>query len=94
MELKDETTVRLGDAAFRVRRLTVAEIRAAGVEWRGGKEALGEEYDRLIRSHVTLEDGSAFDPGALSFPQMQRLINEMVGIPDGEGISSFIGLLC
>jgi DNA repair ATPase RecN len=43
---------------------------------------------------TTLEDGSKIDIESLSLPQMQTLIKEMVGIPEGSGISDFIGLLC
>ena len=91
----DETTVRFGDVALKVRRLTVAEIRSARVAFQGGKGCLDEEYDRLLREHVTKADtGEPIDPSELSLPQMQKLVSELVGIPEGSGISDFIGLLC
>lgn len=90
----DETIVRFGDVKLKVRRLTVAEIRSARVAFQGGKECLDEEYDRLLREHVTGEDGNPIDPDGLSLPQMQKLVSELVGIPEGSGISDFIGLLC
>lgn len=90
----DKTSVKLGEVTVVVRRLTVAEIRAARVAFHSGSECLDEEYDRLLREHVTLEDGSPIDPSELSMRQMQKLVTELVGIPEGSGISDFIGLLC
>ncbi len=90
----DETTLKLGDVTLKVRRLTVAEIRAARVRWQGGKELIDDEYDTIIREHVKKEDGSDIDPSELSMPQMQKLVSELVGIPEGCRLSDFIGLLC
>ena len=90
----DETTLKLGDVTLKVRRLTVAEIRSARVRWQGGKELIDDEYDTIIREHVKKEDGSDIDPSELSMPQMQKLVSELVGIPDGCRLSDFIGLLC
>ena len=89
----DHVTLRLGDATVKVQRLTVKEIRANGELWQGGKECIGEQYERLIREHVKLADGSEFDPSELSFPQMQKLVAELVGLPEKSTISDFIGLL-
>ncbi len=94
MNFTDEITLRIGGTSFKVRRLTIAEIRQARVDWQGGKECLDEEYERLVKSHVTLADGKPFDPSALSLPQMQKLVSELVGIPEGSGLTDFIGLLC
>ena len=44
----DQTTLRLGDVTLKVRRLTVAEIRAARVRWQGGKELIDDEYDAIV----------------------------------------------
>lgn len=90
----DETTLRLGDVTLKVRRLTVAEIRAARVRWQGGKELIDDEYDAIVREHVRKDDGSEIDPSELSMPQMQKLVSEIVGIPEGCRLSDFIGLLC
>ena len=90
----DETTLKLGDVTLKVRRLTVAEIRNARVRWQGGKELIDEEYDEIIRKHVRKDDGSEIDPSELSMPQMQKLVSEIVGIPEGCRLSDFIGLLC
>ena len=90
----DETTLKLGDVTLKVRRLTVAEIRSARVRWQGGKELIDDEYDTIIREHVKKEDGSDIDPSELSMPQMQKLVSEIVGIPEGCRLSDFIGLLC
>ncbi len=89
----DVATVRLGEVSVKVRRLTIKEIREAGLSFKGGKECLGDECERLIKDHVTLADGSDFDPSQLSMRQMQRLVTELVGVPEGGGISDFIGLL-
>lgn len=90
----DTTTLHLGETTLKIRRLTLAEIRQARVDWQSGKECLDEECVRLVKSHVTLADGSPLDPDTLSLPQMQKLVVELVGIPEGSGISDFIGLLC
>ena len=90
----DESTLKLGDVTLKVRRLTVAEIRAARVRWQGGKELIDDEYDDIIRKHVRKDDGSEIDPSELSMPQMQKLVSEIVGIPEGCRLSDFIGLLC
>lgn len=89
----DYVMLKLGDATVKVRRLTVKEIRENGEIWQGGKECIGEQYERLIREHVKLADGSEFDPSELSFPQMQKLVAELVGLPEKSTISDFIALL-
>lgn len=90
----DSVKVKLGDVTLNVRRLTVAEIKAARLQYQAGEKAIDESYTRLLEEHVTLEDGSALDPSQLSLPQTQKLVAELVGIPEGSGISDFIGLLC
>ena len=79
---------------MKVRLLTIAEIRAARVRWQGGKELIDDEYDAIIREHVRKDDGSEVDPSELSMPQMQKLVSEIVGIPEGCRLSDFIALLC
>lgn len=90
----DSVKVQLGDTTVNVRRLTVAEIKSTRIAFLDGKEAIDESYDKLLRTHVTLEDGQPLDPSELSLPQTQKLVSELVGIPEGSGISDFIGLLC
>lgn len=91
----DEAIVDLGGVKLKVRRLTISEIREARLAWQTGVEtAIDESYTKLLESHVQLADGSKFDPGELSLPQTQKLVAELVGIPEGSGISDFIGLLC
>ena len=47
----DETTLKLGDVTLKVRRLTVAEIRAARVRWQGGKELIDDaSFDKVVES--------------------------------------------
>ena len=90
----DHVTLTVGGETLKVRRMTVAEIRAARVRWQGGKELIDDEYDRIIREHVETVDGKEIDPSGLSLPQMQRIVSEIVGIPEGNRLSDFIGLLC
>ena len=49
---------------------------------------------RIVREHVTLEDGKTFDPEDVSMDQLRRLIAELTLPEEGRGISDFIGLLC
>lgn len=77
-----------------VKRLTIAEIREAAKLFASNSSAADGSYDKLLREHVHLEDGSKLDPEQLTFNQAQKLVAEMVGIPEGSGISDFIGLLC
>ena len=90
----DHVTLTVGGETLKVRRMTVAEIRTARVRWQGGKELIDDEYDRIIREHVETADGKEIDPSSLSLPQMQRIVSEIVGIPEGNRLSDFIGLLC
>lgn len=89
----DHFTLKLGETKVKGRRLTVKELRE---NW----EVLMEKRldiataVELVKSHVTLEDGSAFDPEAVSLEQMRRIIAEMTLPEEGRGISDFIGLLC
>jgi hypothetical protein len=90
----DHAQLKIAGVELKVRRMTVAEIRAARVRWQGGKELIDDEYDRIIREHVETADGKEIDPSNLSLPQMQRIVSEIVGIPEGNRLSDFIGLLC
>ena len=90
----DHAQLKIAGVELKVRRMTVAESRAARVRWQGGKELIDDEYDRIIREHVETVDGKEIDPSGLSLPQMQRIVSEIVGIPEGNRLSDFIGLLC
>ena len=90
----DHAQLKIAGVELKVRRMTVAEIRAARVRGLGGKELIDDEYDRIIREHVETADGKEIDPSDLSLPQMQRIVSEIVGIPEGNRLSDFIGLLC
>lgn len=90
----DHAQLKIAGVELKVRRMTVAEIRAARVRWQGGKELIDDEYDRIIREHVETADGKEIDPSDLSLPQMQQIVSEIVGIPEGNRLSDFIGLLC
>ena len=87
-------TVRLSGCTVKVRRLTLKEIRAARVSFQAGKDLLDPEYDALVREHVTTEAGDPLDPETLTLEDLQKVVVEMAGIPEGSGISDFIGLLC
>jgi len=89
----DFTTVKLGDVAVKVRRLTVAELRKSREIFAEGKECLDEAYAKLIAEHCTTVDGKAVDAAALSLPQLQKLAKELAGVPEGSPLSDFIGLL-
>lgn len=90
----DEVSIKVDGVPLKVRRMTVAEIRKARIAYQSGDDiAIDKTYTDLLKTHVTTEDGSEFDPEALSLPQTQRLVSELVGIPEGSGISDFIGLL-
>lgn len=94
MEFTDEIEKKVGGVAIKIRRLTIGQIREARGLFEGGGVNVDEHYDKLIRDHVRLADGSAIDPAALSMPQMREIVSDLVGIPEGSGISDFIGLLC
>lgn len=87
----DITNVKLNGTTVIVKRLTIAELKKAAKKFSSTEDG---SYDDLLRSHVKLEDGSPLDPESLSLSQAQKLVSEMVGIPEGSGISDFIGLLC
>lgn len=90
----DETKIKIGETFVKIKRLTVAEIKQARVNFQEKCSGADDEYERLLNTHCTLEDGSKIDIESLSLPQMQTLVKEMIGIPEGSGISDFIGLLC
>ena len=92
---EDFTIVSLGDVSVRVKRLTLGEIRAdRALMANGDAVVLDESRTKLIAEHVRLVDGRALNPEMLSLPQMQKLMKELVGLPESGGISDFIGRLC
>lgn len=95
MDLSDDIVqLEVGSKKLKVRRLTLAEIRRAAKLFASSSSNVDGAYDDLLREHVSLEDGSELDPADLTLPQAQKLVSEMVGIPEGSAISDFIGLLC
>lgn len=93
MAFCDTTTVKVGDALVKVRRMTVREIRESRALFAEGKDCLDEAYTRLIASHCTI-DGKPLDATELSLPQLTTLAKELAGVPEGSPLSDFIGLLC
>lgn len=88
----DYFTLKVGEAKVKGRRLTIKELKGNLDEYVGGTLS-AEKCVALIRDHVTLEDGSAFDPLDLTPGQMRSVIGELILPPEGRGISDFIGLL-
>lgn len=89
----DYFTLKLGDTTVKGRRLTIKEMRS---NWHALMNG-GIDVDtavKLIRDHVTLENGKAFDPEELTNSQFSNLIAELTLPKEGRGISDFIGLLC
>lgn len=89
----DEIDLKIGETTVHVKRLTLREIRAERALFAEGKVDLGQAYDDIIREHVTV-GGKPIDPEDLTLKQQQTIVAELVGIPEGSGISDFIGLLC
>jgi hypothetical protein len=89
----DTATVKLGDELITVRRLTVKELRDNRLIFAEGRECLDEAYTRLIAAHCTTADGKPVDASALSLPQLVKLAKELSGVPEGNPLSDFIGLL-
>lgn len=91
---RERVTVRLGETAVVISRLTLKEVRDAREAFRDDGETFSAVAEGLIREHVRLEDGGEIDPSELTLRQMQTLVTELVGVPEGSGLSDFIGLLC
>jgi len=89
----DEFKLKIGDTVVKGRRLSIKELRANWDAFATGKLDI-ESSIKLIREHVRLEDGTAFDPEEISIDQLRKLIAEMTLPAEGRGISDFIGLLC
>lgn len=88
----DYFTMKIGEATVKGRRLTLKELRANHDEYVGGSLS-ADRCVELIKEHVTLEDGSSFDPCDLTPGQLRELVAELVLPKEGRGISDFIGLL-
>ena len=89
----DKATVKIGDEQITVQRLTVKELRDNCLIFAEGRECLDEAYTRLIAEHCTTADGKPVDVSALSLPQLVKLAKELSGVPEGNPLSDFIGLL-
>lgn len=89
----DYFTLKVGEATLKGRRLTIKEIKKYGEEFLADRLGI-EESIAVIRDHVKLDDGSAFDPEELTQGQLKEVIAELVLPKEGRGISDFIGLLC
>ena len=89
----DYFRLKLGDVAVRGRRLTIKELRENWSALMEGRLDVAAAL-RIVREHVTLEDGKKFDPADVSMDQLRRLIAELTLPEEGRGISDFIGLLC
>lgn len=88
----DYFTIRLGDVAVRGRRLSLKELRERHAELLDGNLD-AEKCVELVRGHVTLEDGSKFDPYDLTPGQLRQVVSELILPKEGRGIADFIGLL-
>lgn len=88
----DFFTLQLGEVTVKGRRLTVKELRA-GLKGLADGEFDIESAVRMVRDHVTLADGSPFDPEDLSPDQLKQIVVELTLPKEGRGISDFIGLL-
>lgn len=91
--IADNFKLKLGDTTFKGKRLTIKEIKSNWTLLMEGRLDI-ETSLKLIRDHVTLEDGSEFDPEELSQGQLKEIIAELTLPKEGRGISDFIGLLC
>ena len=89
----DHFTLELGGATVKGRRLTSKELRSNWEALMNGRIDVDTAV-KLIRDHVTLENGKAFDPEDLTNGQLRDLVAELTLPKEGRGISDFIGLLC
>ena len=94
MAFGDKITLTIGDERITVRRMTIKEIRDHRAIFAEGRECLDETYTKLIAEHCTTADGKPLDATALSLPQLARIAKELAGVPEGNPLSDFIGLLC
>ena len=85
-------TLKLGDVYVKGRRLSLKELRERHADLLDGNLDV-EKCVELIRGHVTLEDGSKFDPYDLTPGQLRQVVCELILPKEGRGIADFIGLL-
>lgn len=88
----DYFSLKLGDVTVKGRRLSLKEIRDSRAQLNEGALDV-DKCVEIIKSHVTLEDGGAFDPYDLTPGQLRKLVGELVLPEEGRGIADFIGLL-
>ena len=88
----DYFSIKLGEVTVKGRRLTVREIRECHADLFADQLEV-DKCVEVIKGHVTLADGKAFDPYELTPGQMRKLVGELVMPEEGRGISDFIGLL-
>lgn len=92
MTFADCFTLKVGEATLKGRRLTLGELKEKSADLDAGTLS-AEACADLVRSHVTLEDGSSFDPFDLTPGQLREVVAELVLPKEGRGIADFIGLL-
>ena len=88
----DYFTLKLGDVSVKGRRLSLKELLERHADLLDGNLDV-EKCVELIRGHVTLEDGSKFDPYDLTPGQLRQVVCELILPKEGRGIADFIGLL-
>ena len=88
----DYFTLKLGDVSVKGRRLSLKELRERHADLLDGNLDV-EKCVELIRGHVTLEDGSKFDPYDLTPGQLRQVVCELILPKEGRGIADFIGFL-
>ena len=88
----DYFTLKLGDVSVKGRRLSLKELQERHADLLDGNLDV-EKCVELIRGHVTLEDGSKFDPYDLTPGQLRQVVCELILPKEGRGIADFIGLL-
>lgn len=88
----DYFSLKLGDVTVKGRRLSLKEIRDNRAQINEGALDV-DKCVKIIKSHVTLADGGAFDPYDLTPDQLRKLVGELVLPAEGRGIADFIGLL-
>ena len=88
----DYFSLKLGEVSVKGRRLSLKELRERHADLLDGNLDV-EKCVELIRGHVTLEDGSKFDPYDLTPGQLRQVVCELILPKEGRGIADFIGLL-
>ena len=89
----DVFEITLGDTKVKGRRLSLAELRENWKYLLSGRLDV-DRAEKVIREHVTLEDGTPVDPEEMTQGQIQTLVAEMTLPKEGRAVADFIGLLC